>query len=117
MQKGNSWELPFGEPAELELQTEWGSLALVPLGPGETPRLELSPASSDNIAVHVEKIGNTVRVALDPQRSFNWFGGWECKATLYVPRNVHGHVQTNAGSISVRDLEGWINRPWRLNRQ
>ena len=26
----NIWELPFGQPAELELQTEWGNLALVP---------------------------------------------------------------------------------------
>jgi hypothetical protein len=106
MQMGTTWELPFGEPAELELQTEWGSLALVPLGAGQTARLELSPGSSENIAVHVEKIGNTVRATLDPHRSFNWFGGWECKATLYVPRNIHAHVQTNAGSVSVRDLEG-----------
>jgi hypothetical protein len=105
MHNGNTWELPFGQPAELELQTEWGTLALVPVEPGQTPRLELTHGSSDHIAVHVEKIGETVRVALDPQRSFNWFSGWECKATVYVPRDVHAHVQTNAGSVSVRDLE------------
>jgi hypothetical protein len=106
MQNGNTWELPFGQPAELELQTEWGNLALVPVEPGQTPRLQLSQGSSENIAVHVEKVGDTVRVALDPHRSFNWFGGWECRATLYVPRDVHAHVQTNAGSVSARDLEG-----------
>src|SRR5260221_43212 len=105
MHNSNTWELPFGEPAELELHSDWGTLALVPVEPGQTPRLELTQGSSENIVVHVEKLGDTVRVALDPQRSFNWFGGWECRATLYVPRDVHAHVQTNAGSVSVRDLE------------
>jgi len=108
MQIGNNtWELPFGEPAELELQTEWGNLALVPVEAGQAPRLELSPESADTIAVHVDKQGDAVRVSLDPQRSFKWFGGgWECRATLYVPRNVRAHLQSNAGSVSVRDLEG-----------
>src|SRR5260370_9749988 len=105
MQNGNTWELPFSEPAELELHSEWGALALVPVAPGQTARLELTQGSTEHIAVHVEKLGDTVRVALDPQRSFNWFGSWECRATLYVPRDVHAHVQTNAGSVSVRDLE------------
>ena len=31
----NIWELPFGQPAELELQTEVGSLRLVPVEPGQ----------------------------------------------------------------------------------
>jgi hypothetical protein len=102
----NIWELPFGEPAELELQTEWGNLSLLPVEPGQTPRLELARESADNISVHVEKQGDAVRVTLDPQRSFKWFGGWECRATLYVPRDVRAHLQSNAGSVSVRDLAG-----------
>jgi hypothetical protein len=106
MQNGNTWELPFSSPAELELHNEWGSLALLPVEPGQSPRLELSQGSIESVAVHVEKVGQVVRVALDPQRSFNWFGGWECRAVVYVPRDVHASVQTNAGSVSVRDLEG-----------
>jgi hypothetical protein len=103
----NIWALPFGQPAELELQTEWGNLSLVPVEPGQNPRLELSPDSTDNIAVHVDTYGDAVRVSLDPQRSFKWLaGGWECRATLYVPRDVRAHLQTSAGSVSVRDLEG-----------
>ena len=100
----NIWELPFGQPAELELQTEVGSLRLVPVEPGQAPRLELSHGSTEHCEVHVDKVGETVRVALDRRRSINWFGGWECKATLYVPRDVHAHVQTNAGSVTVEDL-------------
>jgi hypothetical protein len=100
------WELPFGQPAELELQTEWSNLSLVPVEPGQSPRLELSRDSADNIAVHIDKRGDAVRVSLDPQPSFKWFGGWECRATLYVPRDVRAHLQSNAGSVSVRDLEG-----------
>lgn len=106
MDTSTTWELPFGSPAELELHTEWGSLSLVPVETGQQPRLELTPGTSDNVAVHVEKHGETVRVALEPQRNFHWFGGWECRATLYVPRNVRAHLQTNAGSVNVRDLEG-----------
>jgi hypothetical protein len=106
MQNGNVWELPFGQPAELELHTEFASLALLPVEPGQSPRLELSPGSTESIAVHVEKLGETVRVALDPHRSFNWFGGWECRAVLYVPRDVRAAIETNAGSISVRSLMG-----------
>ena len=105
MHNGNTWELPFSQPAELELQSEWGTLALVPVEPNQMPRLELTQGSTEHIAVHVEKVGDTVRVALDPQRSFNWFGSWECRATLYVPRDVHAHVQTSAGSVHARDLE------------
>jgi hypothetical protein len=106
MHNGNTWELPFGAPAELELHSEWGSLSLLPVEPGRRPRLELSSGSIDTVDVHVDKVGQVVRVALDPHRSFNWFGSWECRAALYVPRDIHAAIQTNAGSISVRDLEG-----------
>jgi hypothetical protein len=106
MDNGNIWELPFGAPAELELHTEWGSISLEPVEPGRQPRLELTHGTSENVAVHIEKHDQTVRVALEPQRNFRWFGGWECRATLYVPRDVHAHLQTNAGSVHVRDLEG-----------
>jgi hypothetical protein len=105
MQNVNSWELPFGERAELELQTEWGNLTILPVEPGQAARIELS-RGSENIAVHVDKVGETVRVALDPHRSFNWFGGWECRATVFVPRDIRASIQTNAGSVSVRDLQG-----------
>ena len=106
MQNGNTWELPFGSPAELELHSEWGSVAILPVEPGQAPRLELSLGSTEKVAVAVEKVGDVVRVSLDPLRSFNWFGGWECRAAVYVPRDVRASVQTNAGSVSVRDLEG-----------
>ena len=47
------WELPFGQPAELELRTEFGSLTLVPVEPDQVPRLELSRGSIEHIEVHV----------------------------------------------------------------
>src|SRR3954463_4625441 len=102
----NTWELPFGVPAELELHAEWGSLSLVPVEPGQQPRLELTRGTRDNVAVHVDKQGDTVRVAIEPQRNFNWLGGWECRATLYVPRDIRASIQTSAGKINARDLAG-----------
>src|SRR4051812_27365635 len=78
-----TWELPFGVPADLELHAEWGSLLLVPVEPGEQPRLELTRGTPENVLVQVDKRGDTVRVAIEPQRHFNWLGGWDCRATLY----------------------------------
>jgi hypothetical protein len=107
MHNATTWELPFGEPAELELRTDWGSLALLPVEAGGTPRLELTRGSAEAVGVHVEKHGDVVRVALDPRRSLGWFGGgWDCHFDVYVPRDVRAHIQTSAGSIVARDLEG-----------
>jgi hypothetical protein len=108
MHNGTVWELPFNQPAVLELHTEFGTLALLPVEPGQPPRLELSHATSENVQVHVEKLDDVVRVALDPVTGLSWFmpGGWECRATVYVPRDVHASLETNAGSVSVRNLEG-----------
>jgi hypothetical protein len=101
-----TWELPFDHPATMQLQTEFGNLSLVPVEPGQQPRLELSRGGRENVDVHIEKVGDVVRVALDPHRNFSWFGGWECRAMLYVPRDVRASIETNAGSVSVRNLEG-----------
>jgi DUF4097 and DUF4098 domain-containing protein YvlB len=106
MNTGNVWELPFGTPAVLELQSEWGNLTLVPVEPGEQPRLELTRGAAENTAVEVEKQGDAVRVRLDPVGSMNWFGSWDSRFTLYVPANVRAHIQTSAGSITARDLTG-----------
>ncbi len=105
---GKIWELGFEQPAVLELQAEFGNLSLLPLEPGQTPKMELSRASVDNVDVHVETANGVVRVSLDSRRAFNnWFaGGWECRAVLYVPRDVHAALQTSAGSVSVRGLDG-----------
>src|SRR5207302_3331584 len=100
------WELPLADRAELELRTEWSNLSIEPVEPGQAPRLELSPSTADRVDVRITKSGNTVRVELDPHRSFNFFGSWECRATVYVPRDVRAHIQTNAGSVTAHDLQG-----------
>src|SRR4051794_5428790 len=104
--EGTVWELPFEQPAVLELLAEFGNLALLPVEAGQSPYLELSRGTADNVDVHIEKVGEVVRVALEPRASFNWFGAWDCRAVLYLPRDVHAALQTNAGSVSVRNLEG-----------
>jgi hypothetical protein len=104
MQNETTWELPFGEPAELQLRAEWGNLTLVPVEDGGLPRLEVSHQSAEHMTIHVDKVGETVRVGIEPQRNFNWFGNWEARATLYVPRDVHAGIQTNAGSVTVEHL-------------
>src|SRR5579859_1057382 len=106
MQSGNVWELPFEQPAVLELRSEYGTLALQAVEPGQQPRLELLPGSAENVEVRIDKREQVVRVGLDPLPGFRWFSAWECRAVLYVPKDVRAAVQTNAGSVSVRGLEG-----------
>ncbi len=106
MDSDRTFPLPFGPTAELELQTEWGTLNMVPVERGGQPRLELHRGSSENINIDVQQHGDAVRVRLEPQRNFNWFGGWECRVTLFVPTDIRAHIQTNAGSVHVRDLDG-----------
>ncbi len=106
MHNGNVWELPFSQPAVLELHAEYGNLALLPVEAGRQPRLELSRGSSEHIEVYIEKTDTAVRVSLEPRPTFRWFGSWECRAVVYVPRDVRAAVQTNAGSVSVRNLDG-----------
>jgi SHOCT-like protein len=106
MHNGTLWELPFTDPAVLELHTEFGNLNLLPVEVGMAPRLELSRNSAD-VEVHIDRVDDVVRVSLDPRPTFNWFpGGWDCRATLYVPRDVRASLETSAGSVSVRNLEG-----------
>jgi hypothetical protein len=104
MHNATTWQLPFGSPAELQLLSEWGSLTLLPVEAGGQPRLELTRGSAEHVDVNVERHADVVRVSLDPRRSLSWFGGWECRATLYVPPDVHAAVQTSAGSVTARDL-------------
>src|SRR5579864_3421131 len=95
MQNGNVWELPFAQPAVLELHAEYGSLALMPVEAGRQPRMELSRGSVDHIEVYVDKVDDAVRVTLEPRPAFRWFGSWECRAVVYVPRDVRASLQTN----------------------
>ena len=105
MNPDNIWDLPFGTPAELELHADWGTLTIVPVEPGGQPRLQLH-RGTEHIVPEIEKHGGLVRVRLEPRRDFSWFGAWDCKATLHVPPDVRAHIQTNAGSVHARDLEG-----------
>lgn len=101
-----AWELPFRAQPELELQSEFGVIALEPAEHGETPRLELTPRSAEHINVRIEPRDNVVRVALEPNHNINLFGGWECRATLFLPRQIRAHIQANAGTVSARGLDG-----------
>jgi hypothetical protein len=106
MDNGNTWDLPFDTPAELELQAEWGTLTLLPVEPGQQPRLELPNGTNDPNSVTIDKRDQRVRVRVAPHDPMSWLGGWNSKVTLYVPSNVRAHVQTNAGSVHVRNLQG-----------
>jgi hypothetical protein len=106
MEHEKIWDLPFGTPAELELHAEWGVLSVLPVEAGGKPRMELNRGASEHLNVAVDNKDGRVRVLLEPLGNFGWFGGWEARATLYVPSDVRANLQTSAGSVHVRDLEG-----------
>ena len=100
------WELPLGEPPELELRSEFGALTVLPTEPGQPARIELSERSAERVNVHIDKHNGVVRATFEAMHGFHWFGGWECRAAIYVPSDVRAHVETSAGSVSVRGLDG-----------
>src|SRR5690348_15941508 len=105
MRNDTRWELPFDQPAVLELQTEFGNLALLPVEPGQSPHLELS-RGFEHIDVRIDKVDGVVRVDLAQRDGMSWFGNWECRAVLYLLQDIRAALQTSAGSISVRSFEG-----------
>ena len=96
MQNGNTWELPFDSPAELELHSEFGSLTLVPVEPDQVPRLELSRGSIEHIEVHVEKVGETVRLAWEAGRFSRPGVSWETLESLV-------EIKIDAPAVATRD--------------
>lgn len=101
-----TWALPFGERAELEFESDHGAFELVPLGPGEQPRIEATGRYADRLNVQVRREGNVVHVEIDHEhgRGRFSFGRWDARVVLYVPPEITARVQTDAGRIDARDL-------------
>lgn len=103
------WPLPFGERPELALTASAGAIHLVPVAPGEQPRIEATGALQGNLRVEVIRDREQVRVHLGgPEASpfAFWDHGPNVRVTLFVPKNVHAEVRTDVGRIRADDLDG-----------
>lgn len=99
-----SWPLPFGERAELDLEYDTGSIEVMPVAPGEAPRVEASGRNAHRLEVDVQRDGNTVRVRIDRENGFGFIWRSNDELRVWVPREIAARVHADAGSIEVRDL-------------
>jgi hypothetical protein len=90
------WPLPFGEQPRLEVECELGSVALVPVRPGEEPHVEAFGWDLDRLGLDVRQEGEVVAVHLrNPHENL---------ITLHVPAGLAAKVRTEIGSIEAFDL-------------
>ena len=105
----NYWTLPFGALARLDLQADAFSILVEPVGPGETPCIEMRKANrAPNVSI--EREGETVRVSIRHDNGMGlldwipWSAGW--RLVVRVPQHIHARITTGAGTIYARDLVG-----------
>jgi len=104
------WPLPFGDRPSLDLRTDLGSLVVVPVKAGEEPRIEAVGRGADQLELRIERVQEqeqeTVRVEVEPFRQFTWWGGWDTRLLAHVPPALVARIETGAGSIAIRGLDG-----------
>ncbi len=106
------WPLPFGDRPSLDLRTDLGSLVVVPVKVGEEPRIEAVGRGADQLELRIERVQEqeqeqeTVRVEVEPFRQFTWWGGWDTRLLAHVPPALVARIETGAGSIAIRGLDG-----------
>src|SRR3569833_143897 len=106
-----TWRAPLQEGQRLDFETDWSSIDVVPVGPGQEPQLQMDGSDWARPDVDVVGSGDTVRVRVrQAGAGFPWLGGG-ARLTLFVPRNVRGRLRmtAHAGSIDGRNLSGQIS--------
>ncbi|MCS7002708.1 MAG: hypothetical protein NZ518_07665 [Dehalococcoidia bacterium] len=99
------WSLPFGERAELDFKTNTGAVSVLPVPPGEAPRLELRGSNLSEAQVLVRQEGRVTRVTVEQQGGlFRWLNPRDYLITLLVPPTITARISSDAGSIDARDL-------------
>ncbi|MGI8552890.1 MAG: DUF4097 family beta strand repeat-containing protein, partial [Dehalococcoidia bacterium] len=95
------WTLPFGEQAELLLESDVVPVSLIPLNPGDEPRLVLSGEDADRVEVEVHRQGDRVRVRVRRQGHPHFsFGNSDALVSLFVPAQISASIHADAGSIA-----------------
>jgi hypothetical protein len=100
-----TWNLPFADLPQLELHTEFSSLALRPLEKGGNPRIEVHGGTP--LELDVQRRGEVVvvRLAWRDVGFFPFLGfGRRVHLTAFVPEDLTGHIHTEMGRIQVEGL-------------
>ena len=101
-----SWPLPFADEPRLELKADASSVILVPVEPGQPPRIDAFGRGAQRLDLRVDRITDTVRVQVEPFRQFTWWGGGDFRLVVRVPHTIRARVETTAGSIDAESLDG-----------
>src|SRR5687768_14964532 len=100
-----TWPLPFAERAELLLESDLGSIDLVPVREGEEPRIEVTGEDAGEVDITVSRDGDRVKVIVDRSGRFHHpWRGREARVIVHLPREIHARVQSDVGAIDARDL-------------
>ena len=94
--------LPWGQNAELEFTSPAVALTLVPLAEGESPHAK----ASEDVQLEVKETGKLTRVVATPApERFNFWRSMP-RVWLYLPRDVHARVSTDAGALMAEGFSG-----------
>ncbi|MFN8558070.1 MAG: DUF4097 family beta strand repeat-containing protein [Dehalococcoidia bacterium] len=101
-----TWPLLFGESTKLDLACNQGSIEVLPVIEGESPRIEAHGKNADHLRVESRMDGDTLHVEIDNDEGrFRFsFGRWNARVVVYVPAEIQARMETDLGGITVRDL-------------
>jgi hypothetical protein len=95
-------ELTLGENPEVEVEINASALSLrvVPVEPGQSPKITLRGKGAESAELQVEQDGNKVRVSVQRARELM---GWasHLRLTAALPQGVRVRVRLNAGRLRV----------------
>lgn len=97
-------ELPLGETPEVDLTASTLSLRIVPVEPGQQPRITLQGRGAEGADLRIERQGEKVVVSI--QRAgelWGWAG--RLRAVMAVPAGTRLRVRFNAGRLRVLGLQ------------
>jgi hypothetical protein len=100
-----SWPLPLDEHPRLEIDASAAQMMIVPLAPGERPRLEALGRDAERVRADIEAGGGTTHVRVRGEGGFLGFGRHvRARLVLHVPHAVDLRAHTEAGRLRVHGL-------------
>jgi hypothetical protein len=104
MDQTRSWPLPLAEHDLLDLKADALPLTLLPIEPGQSPRLVADGPDAQRVVVSTDRAGDELRVHVEQDGLWTWFSRWDLRVLVYLPRDLRARVRTDAGTIDVRGL-------------
>lgn len=102
-------DLPFAEAARLRFTGDVVSVIALPVADGSAPRMTVElPDDEDDLLVDVSEREGTVYVTVERREALRRIlrRNWQVECRLELPSPVEAMIRTDAGQLTVRDLDG-----------